>query len=67
MFFFKTIFHQILASITVADDIAANISNIAQVTAEHINETKLNESEIKAIENKNKTWMDFEDFFVCFK
>lgn len=30
-------------------------------------ENKPNESESKSAEVKSKIWMDFEDFFVCFK
>jgi|688.fasta_scaffold2062903_1 hypothetical protein len=42
-----------------------NSTSVADVNNQ--TEQKLNDAELKAIENKNKTWMDFEDFFVCFK
>lgn len=42
-------------------------TNMAIGHVENVTPAKAAENEAKAADTKNKLWMDFEDFCVCFK
>ena len=46
----------------LANDDLADSNNVAPGANE-----KQQSNETKSLENRNKLWMDFDDFFICFK